>query len=257
MEDLTVVCWKWAGWNPIYGPADVHRLQSQCAKYLPPHRFVCITDDPTDLECETFPLWSFPEIDQSDRRRVMIDDIRTARAKAGKQPTDQEPLIPNCYLRLRLFDPEINREFGGHVLSMDLDCEIFDEFDPGRHSFKILRGFTRSPYCGSMFMLKAGEHREVWERFDPVASPKLLAKLQYQGRALVGSDQAWMGFAIPDAPTWSEADGIYQARQLMRTHRSKPPSDMRICFAAGRLKINSDACRLYVPWLYRRYNEST
>lgn len=254
--ELTIVCWLWHGWNPIYGPADVHRLRDRCAKYMPPHRFVCITDDPTGLECETFPLWPSPQIDQSDRRAIMIDDIRAVREKAGKGlDYDHEPLMPDCYRRLRLFDPKIASQLGEYILSMDLDCEIFADFDPGRHDFKILRGYTRSPYCGSMWMLKAGYRPDVWNLFDPIRSPKVLAGLKYNGRALIGSDQAWMGFMIANAPTWSEADGIYQARQLMRTHRSKPPSDMRICFAAGRLKLNSDACRLYVPWLYRRCNE--
>lgn len=251
---LTIVCWLWRGWNPIYGPDDVHRLQAQCAEFMPSHRFVCITDDPAGIECETFPLWSFPEIDQSGRLELIVTDIEAKREREGRGhiPYNRTPLLPDCFRRLRLFDPEIGHQLGEYILSIDLDCKIFGEFDPGRHRFKILRGYARSKYCGSMWMLKAGELDYVWHDFDPVETPKFLAQQKHNDRPLIGSDQAWMSTVIPNAPTWSQDDGIYQARQLMHNHRSKAPDDMRICFAAGRLKLNSDECRLFIPWLYQR-----
>ena len=37
-----------------FEPKHVYALQKMCAKYLPPHEFVCLSD--VDLECKTIPL---------------------------------------------------------------------------------------------------------------------------------------------------------------------------------------------------------
>jgi len=37
-----------------FEPKHVYALQKMCAKYLPPHEFVCLSD--VDLNCETIPL---------------------------------------------------------------------------------------------------------------------------------------------------------------------------------------------------------
>ena len=37
-----------------FKPEHVYALQKMCAKYLPPHEFVCLSD--VELECKTIPL---------------------------------------------------------------------------------------------------------------------------------------------------------------------------------------------------------
>ena len=51
---LTVCCVKW---GDKYPAEYVHKLQNGVSRHLTiPHRFVCFTDDPAGLECETKPL---------------------------------------------------------------------------------------------------------------------------------------------------------------------------------------------------------
>src|SRR4030095_16148363 len=59
---LTVVCWKWrrpVTYRSQYAPETVHTLRRMvAAHYAKPHRFVCVTDDPTGLDgIETIPIW--------------------------------------------------------------------------------------------------------------------------------------------------------------------------------------------------------
>lgn len=47
-------------WGTKYGPEYVNRLHNSIkVHYKKPFRFVCITDDPTNLNCETLPLSNF------------------------------------------------------------------------------------------------------------------------------------------------------------------------------------------------------
>ena len=57
MATLTVACVKW---GVKYGPEYVEKLASMAGRHLPPHRFVCFTDDPVPgIECRP-PLCDFP-----------------------------------------------------------------------------------------------------------------------------------------------------------------------------------------------------
>lgn len=259
--EFTVVTWLWRGWNPIYGPEDVNRLKRKLEEHMSvPFRFVCITDDATGLECETYPLWGLEVVEDPKRRERIIDDQMEALKSRGQSKARSActPLLPDCYRRLRLFDPEVGKRFGAYILSLDLDVEVFDDLVPllsFDDDFKIVEGLSRAPYCGTMWWLKTGCYPEVWTDFDPVEAPKILARAEYNGRPLVGSDQAWLAVKLPGMPVWKNdgSEGVYFIRRLVTAPgpvRSKKPEGARLVYAAGRIKTTSPECRMMVPWLY-------
>lgn len=206
---LTVVCWKWNGWRGnVYRPVHVHALQHMVAKHLQaPHRFVCVTDNPTGLECETIRLWSDPA----------VPNVR------GK---------PNCYKRLKMFSNYAARLLGETVLSIDLDCVIVDDITPlvTGDDLKMVVG-QASPYNGSMILHRPGTRTQLWDEFDTKFSPLEVKQHAIDtGRKHFGSDQAWISYKCPGEPTWGPDDGVYQYSNL---GPDGVPAGARIVFFAG------------------------
>jgi hypothetical protein len=200
-------------------------------EYLPiPHRAVCITDMPQGItECETFPLW---------REFENLGSVG----------------YPNCFRRLRLFDPEVQQQIGGEwFLSMDIDCVMLKSIEPlltPEAPFKIVAG-RHARYNGSMWLLQAGAMQNVIRDFHPTNSPKQIMQSRHNGRRLVGSDQAWLTICAGDVPTWSTPDGVMA---FMRD-RSYGANAGRIWFFAGSVKPWSKECRVRAPVLYAEYQK--
>lgn len=233
MSELAVVCWKWVGWRgEMYKAHHVNVLKRMVEKNLKiPHRFVCVTDDPTGVQAETIKIWNDPE--------VMVQ---------GKRP--------NCYRRLKIFSNEAKRIFNAdRILSIDLDCVIFDDITPlvTDHDFRIMQG-KASPLNGSMFMHRLGTLPKVWETFGCNA-PDLVRRREMATKVrMFGSDQAWMSYCLPDAKTWTAQDGAYHFTLL----KGDVPDDARICFFAGSHKpwnpyIAEKAPRAYD--IYAKYSQ--
>lgn len=231
---LTVVCWKWKSrfWRRgVYDHRHVNALQKMVRMHLAiEHRFVCVTDDPEGLHCETIPLWEDPIVD----------------VKRG---------LPNCYKRLKLFSQDAGKFFGERILSIDLDCVIFRDFTSlvDRHEeFVILKG-RASPYNGSMWLLTAGSRPHVWESFDSLLSPSLVRRQRKDnGQRYYGSDQAWISYCCPDEATWSGDNGVYQYMNEIR--RKSVPDDARIVFFAGAQKPWLSSVKVENPKIYTEYN---
>lgn len=211
---LTVVCWLWRGWRPLYSFHNVNIAQRMIAANLKiPHRFVCVTDMPEGIECETIPLFDTPHVHTHPRQ-------------------------PNCYKRLNVFRPDAAEVFGSDlILSIDLDFVAFDDLTPliTDDDFRIVTGM-QSPYNGSMYMVRAGSRPKVWTDFDPVHSPVTLSTLRRKdGRPYIGSDQAWISYKLPGARTWGPEDGVYQFFRVKQTRGTMqvPP---RIMFFPGLTK---------------------
>ena len=231
---VTFVTWLWRGWRPIYTATHVNRLHAMLAKHMTgPWRLICITDDERGIDCETFPLWTIPRAKIPARLDL---------------PTDR--VVPDCYTRLRMFDPNVGRHFGECFVSIDLDCVILKDLAPlfeNGYDFIAAKGY-RSHLCGSMWQLRPGSHADVWQSYDPVESPKRIASSTYGCFKLSGSDQAWMSLQMPDAPLWTEADGVYQFMEL-RPQRIVP-ANARIVFFAGSIKPWDRDCAMISPKLY-------
>ena len=201
---VTYVCSLWRGWRPIYTPEHVYRLRDLLQEYGGPHDFVCLTDQKVP-DVKTCPL----------------PDIPWKR---------QHKSIPNCYGRMWLFSNEA-MYLGETLVSIDLDVTIQADISGlfTAEDFKILEG-TVCPYNGSLFQIRPGINSHMWSTLTGETAKRANKQRMPNGSRYYGSDQAWMSYMLPDAPTWGQKDGIYQ-------HVSgKVPSDARMIFYAGRRK---------------------
>ena len=236
---LTVACWKWKRIptghqlpNVVdYTPAHVHTLQAMVARNTTlPHRFVCITDDPAGLECETIPLWDVYE--------------------AG-----------GCYHRLRAFDPDfglLGRRFAwidldavivgniDHILDVDADFAI---------NKYVYKGRLHQHYNGGIVVMTAGARPQVWDRFDPRVSPRYIRMLNHKS-LLLGSDQAWISHVLGNGErTFDHREGVYEMMSLTRMRRrvvNEPqniPADARIILFSG----PRDPSMSTLPWVIEHY----
>lgn len=235
-NDLTIVTWLWHGWRPVYKAEHVNRLKARLdATMSVPFRFVCVTDDERGLACDTFPLWTMP------------------RAKIPGRLDVGQKIIPDCFVRLRMFDPGVGRLFGPRIVSMDVDCVVLKDLASlfnNDYDFIAARGY-RSHLCGSMWQLRTGTNENVWRSYDPVESPKLIAGSTHNGYPLSGSDQAWMSLCMPDAPLWGEDEGVCQFME-MRPQRIIP-KNARVVFFAGAVKPWLRDCQMISKPLYDAY----
>ena len=214
---LTFVCFKWQ--KPTKGfvlPAaisaytaeHVNTLQRMLQRhYHKPHRLICVTDDPRNIECETIPLW------------------------------DKCKYLGGCFNRLYTFSPEMKHLFGSRFVCIDLDCVIVndvtplfdydDEFIINSYNPVKLEGYPDQHYNGALYMMKAGARRKVWDAFDPVESVRLV---QNSPELCIGSDQAWIRLCLGKGePRWGNHDGVWEFRQVTDTL----PENARIVFFAG------------------------
>lgn len=229
MAELTVVSFKWNGWRDLYSNKHVHAQRNMLQHYLTiPHRYVCITDKPEGLDCETYPLWKEPVVE--------------------KRPTHHD-----SYCRLKMFSEEMAEVFPGWVLMLDLDLLILKNIDYliTWDEFRILKGGV-CPYNGSMWLHKMGSRSFVWDSFDPETSPFEVPKYKtHTGKKWVGSDQGWLSICCPNERMYDANDGVHRWSTGVRKQWLTKPQrfkDSAIIFFAGMMK----------PWhgkMKGRYNE--
>ena len=194
--------------------------------YMTDFEMKCITNCPHGItECETFPLWDFPEITPGEVKKDW-----------------------DAYRRLKLFEPETGKLFGKRILSVDLDVVIegdLNELIDYRQDFQGVSGSV-SHINASLFTLKVGTNRHVWDTFDPTTAAKIIEK-----KRITGSDQGWMSIQMPKAYTWGHAHGVWTWKNLVRAPE-KPKSRKVVAFA-GNVKPWSDECKLRTKDLYMAY----
>jgi hypothetical protein len=205
--------------------------------YTKPHRFICVTDDPTGLDAsvEVVPLW-----------RDYID-----------VPSPHGMGQPACYVRLKAFAPEMRAVLGERFVSIDLDVMVTADLSPlwdRTEDFLIWHHRHPSPgtngpntyYNGSMWMLTAGSHPEVWERFTGESSAKEAYSAGHHG-----SDQGWMSYTLPKAPGWQERDGVYAYSYGIRGARELPKGTRLVSFHGPLKPWDAEAQK--VPWVRANY----
>lgn len=228
---LTVIVWKWNGWRPnLYTAAHVLTMKRMLDKHLTiPHRFVCVTDDAKGLDSiETMPIWDYPKIVTGARQ-------------------------PNCYRRLRVFSREARSMFGERVLSIDLDAVVLGNIDSliTDDDFKIMQG-KAAPYNGSMFLHRTGTRLHVWDTLSKHTPDMVRRHERMSNVRHYGSDQAWMSFKLPGAPTWGAADGVHHFTLLTEG----VPTSCRLLFCAGGAKPWSARVRDTAPEAYAAYQSA-
>lgn len=232
---LSVVCWKWhtPGYRSKFGPETVNVLRSMVARHYPdPHEFVCITDDSKGLDSgiRVIPLW---------------DDLARIRNPMRRGPS--------CYRRLKAFSAEAAELIGPRFVSLDLDCVITGDLRPlwNRPEDFVIWGDTAkgTPYNGSMFLLRAGTRRKVWDDFHPARSPLIGRKLGY-----IGSDQAWIGACLgKHEAKWTAADGVYSFRNQIQKNGGALPPNARAVMFHGRHDPWCPAVQSKHPWIVEHW----
>lgn len=230
---ITIVTWLWKTevYRSQYNASHVNAMYHQFQRFLKmPHRFLCVCEDPTGIECETHPIWEGPLADRVHHKK------------------------PNCYRRLLAFRPEIEDIFGERFVSVDIDAACVGELDPlfvplvtGAVDFQIWAGGTHptTPYNGSMWGMKAGARRQVWDNFDPKKSPDDAMRQNFYG-----SDQAIMALYLNnDEASWSQKDGVYGYRTDLRAKPHLLPNNARIVFFHGARKPWHEDVQERCPWL--------
>lgn len=197
MAGLTVCTWRW---GDKYGAEYVDRLAAGVARNLrQPHDFCVFTPGPEDEHLTT---------------------------------------IPGCFARLRMFDPEWQARNGfkpgDRIVCLDLDLIVtghLDDLFNRPESFVILQGANAAnpcPYNGSVFMLRAGERRDVWADFS-LEAVKAIPAYEFP------DDQGWFAHKMPDAGAWvaGPKSGVYAYRKPGWPRGDDLPSGARIVAFPG------------------------
>lgn len=238
---ITFVCWKWR--DPTYRtrfhPVFVNIFAAMLARhYRAPHRLICVTDDPVDVQCETFPLWK----------------------DHGKLRNPSGACLPSCYRRLKLFDVATTRAMGieddERVVSMDLDVVMISDLVPlfetevDFQGWKGIGSWRPVVYNGSLSMFRAGRLQKLWDEFDPVQSPKQTREAKY-----FGSDQAWISYRMNGtAPGWDRPEGVYSYARDVHPIDGKPlPANARLIFFNGKRKPWERQTQRSAPWIARHW----
>ena len=119
-----------------YGDEYVHKLQKMVERHLPlPHRFICITDNATNLHCQT----------------------------------KKADYVDGWWTKLTLFAPH-PYQISGKVLYFDLDVVISGDLTPFatfNSDFVAIKDWNLTDMCNSSVMLlETGTQTQIWERYE-------------------------------------------------------------------------------------------
>lgn len=195
-------------WGTKYGVDDVAKLEAGVGRHLKqPHRFVCFSEHP-----------------------LAIDNI-----EVGHIPDLALTKVPGCFARLRVFDPSWQEAwFSDRLVNMDLDTVVTGSLDPlfdRPEPFVILQGANAKNPCkfnGSIFMLRAGAHPEIWSDFSLDAA----AKIPFHE---FPDDQGWLWHKLPNAAGWycGPESGVYAFQKPQWPTGDVLPADARMVVFPG------------------------
>jgi hypothetical protein len=233
----SVVCWKWSkpGYRSSFDATSVNVLRNQVARHYPhPHRFICVTDDPTGIAdgIEVYPIGS------------RFFDLRNPTWSWG----------PNCFPRLQAFAPEFETVAGKRFVSMDLDTVITGDLTPlwNRPEDFVIYASVQAggAYNGSMFMMDTGCRRKVWDEFDPATSPAIA-----NAAGNSGSDQGWIQYILGrQEATWTVKDKIFAYRwDCLKMNRGRLPKGARMVVFHGKFDPWQRATQMQSPWIAEHY----
>lgn len=236
LQKISIVVFKWnkEGYRSQFTAEHVNRFFHMIDKNVTiPYRKICITDDPKGInhDIETIDLWDNP-------------------CPQYAQTNSQKP---NCFYRLKLFDPKMRKIVGDKFVWMDLDAIVVKNIDnllTDGADFKMWKVDGEYMPCnGSFVSHKTGTRPELWDLFNP---KKIHPVTGLKVAGMIGSDQAWIGTQLKEHEklnTFGQKDGVYSYRCHIKKilERGEPfPENCRIVFFHGREN----------PWdskLYHKY----
>jgi len=200
-------------WGDRYGVEYVDRLGNALQRHMDvPYRFVCVTDRPRILG-------------RSVSHQIPIRDPLLTK-------------LQGCFCRLRVFDPEWQRNdlglaIGDRILVLDLDIVIVGKLAPllaRDEAFIILQGVNnhRLLFNGSVWLTTAGYRPDVWDDFSVEAA----SEVPY---AIFPDDQSWMEHKLgADAGAYlPERDGVWAFRKKSWPNGIDLPLNARIVAFRG------------------------
>lgn len=243
MTDLTVFTflhaqpekWRALRYSP-YEALHVNALYRACKEHLKiPHRFVCITDKPEGIECDTIRCWQPTFINGQD----------------------------SCYRRLRMFDPWFQNHVGTPFMAcLDLDVVVLKDMTQPfefamQHDFAIMRGSISldgtsqqvNLYNGGFWVSKIGARNFwSWMRLTRIEHMQRTYRLP-SGRKPIGSDQVIISIASGDREvTIGSEHGVVQYR-----HWRGKTKNASMVFFAGATKPWSTSVRYSQPALFEAW----
>lgn len=233
---LTVVSWLWQGPARTFALHHALVLRRMLTRHLTiPHEFVLIVDKTTNITLPVPP-------------DVTIIRTPPAAAALSRLGSPEGSSFPSCYRRLWLFSDEA-RKLGSRFLALDLDIVLTANID---HIASLPGSFVgwvpnegvwhgKDRYGGGMFLLEAGAHPEVFDKFVGRHSIQVARAAGYRG-----SDQAWLNYCLYGKTDRIPDDaGILMWRDILKTPNPNrlPP---RVCMVqfSGRNK----------PWNHTHIN---
>jgi hypothetical protein len=234
---ISIVTFKWKkeGYRSTFTGQHVNAMRDMVAQRYPdPHRFLCITDDAEGIapSIEIVPLWS----------------------EHADIANPSWPTGPSCYRRLKVFSDWFGEIAGDRFACIDLDAVLMRDMRPiwnRPEDFLIWKTGNRAiPFCASMFLLRAGSRREVWDDFDPARSP-----LEALNSGSKGSDQAWIAHRLGNQlDGWGVNEGVYGYREhILREHCGDLPANARAVMFPGKPDPWEPAARRQSPWINTFY----
>lgn len=208
MDALNILTFWWGDKYPL---AYVERLACGLARHMhQPYRFVCVHG-------------------RGLQPPAGVEGVRLA-----------DPglcTMRGCFARLRTFSPEWQQQIGiapgERIVWLDLDIIItgsLDELFDRDEDFVILQGanrFNPCPHNGSVIMLRAGAHAEVWDTFSPEAA-RNVPFFEFP------DDQGWLWHCLPDAAGWQVGEsGIYAFQKPAWPRDDRLPPNARIVAFPG------------------------
>lgn len=229
---ITVVCWLWnqPEYRVKFTSQHVNTWASMVSRNLTiPHRLLCITDNPAGIDIDTYPLW---------------DEF--SNLSAPHWPKNKRP---QCYRRIKAFDPDMRKVLGKRFASIDLDCVVTGCLDPilsREEDFIICESPKKrhNNYVGCMWMMDTGCRPQVYHEFGQQAVDK--------AKSWTGSDQAWVMQKLGRGEAvWNQDDGIYSYRN---DKRNLPIDNMRIVFFNGKNNPWDEHIQKQHSWVQQHYH---
>lgn len=213
-KPIGIVTFKWhkEGYRSKFTAEHVNTLYRMIKRNTTvPFKMFCVTDDQRgiDPEIETVHLWPNPC------------------PRYGSQNADK----PNCFYRLKMFDPEVGGMFGDRFIWIDLDCVVTGNIDHILNDQADLKLWKPDgefmPCNGSLCLHRVGTRTDIWKTFNPQRVHPVTGFRNYASRP-IGSDQAWIALNMTDKEkenTFGLSDGVVSYRCHMRKgiHRKNPP----------------------------------
>lgn len=235
MIDFVTYKWNQAHYRSVFKSEHVNILRNMIERnYNGEWRLTCITDDAKGIDerIRVIPLWK-------DYSNI-------------PNPSN-EGRGPSCYRRLKMFSRDAGEWLGKRICAIDIDIVIVGDIThivECDADFKIWGDTNpRTLYNGSLIVFNAGSRPELWEKFDPIESPKRTHKL-----GIFGSDQAWISCCLGNKEQrFHQQDGVYSFRNhILPGQRNILPDNAKIIVMHGWLDPWSKEVQQF-PWIKKHY----